>query len=89
VQLQGRLLGFRTFIKEAEYDKIKELVDQDPEYFFNILPYAQVLGLTTQWTNHFLKLDLQQPSWYSSYRPGDAFTTYMWVHRRHCRKWKL
>ena len=71
VRLMGRLNGFRRFIKEAEYDRIKELCDSDPEYFYHILPYASILGLETEWTKHFDRITIPKPGWYLS--NGDRF----------------
>ncbi|MDT3844736.1 MAG: DUF2207 domain-containing protein [Bacillota bacterium] len=65
-QLMGRVFGFRRFIKDAEYDRIVALSEEDPEYFYHILPYAAVLGLETQWTKHFEKIKIPQPDWYRS-----------------------
>ncbi|MBE5900824.1 MAG: DUF2207 domain-containing protein [Lachnospiraceae bacterium] len=65
-EIMGRLYGFRTFIKEAEYDKIQKLVDEDPNYFFRILPYAAVLGLETNWSKHFSGIACGGGKWYWS-----------------------
>lgn len=64
--LMGRINGFRSFIKNAEYERIVALSEEDPEYFYHILPYAAVLGLETQWTKHFEKIKIPQPDWYRS-----------------------
>ena len=77
VELAGKLYGFRTFIKEAEYDKLVELCDEDPEYFYHILPYAAVLGLETTWTKHFEKIKIPQPCWYRSEEAAFLYST-MW-----------
>lgn len=71
--LLGRLHGFRNFIKVAELDRIKVLVNDDPEYFYNILPYAYVFGLTNEWMKHFETLHVPEPSWYT----GDTGTFQM------------
>ncbi|MCQ2560711.1 MAG: DUF2207 domain-containing protein [Clostridia bacterium] len=63
-RMLGRILGFREFIKKAELDKINALVEQDPEYFYNILPYAYVFGLTDKWAKHFEAISLKAPDWY-------------------------
>lgn len=63
-ELMGKLKGFRTFIKTAEYDRLVQLCDENPQYFYNILPYAAVLGLETQWTRQFEKIKVPQPEWY-------------------------
>lgn len=65
-EIVGRLYGFRRFIKEAEYEKIIALCDEDAEYFYHILPYAAVLGLENAWTKHFEKMKIPQPVWYHS-----------------------
>lgn len=62
----GQILGLRNFIKTAEVDRINELVEQDPQYFFNILPYAYVLGLTDKWAKKFESIRTEYPAWYSS-----------------------
>lgn len=56
--IQGKLLGFRDFISEAEKEKLELLVEESPEYFFNVLPYAYVFGLTDKWIDKFEAIDL-------------------------------
>lgn len=63
-ELMGKLLGFKEFIRVAELDRIRMLVNEDPNYFFDVLPYAYVFGLTDAWTGHFEALKLEQPDWY-------------------------
>lgn len=62
--IYGRVMGFKNFIKTAEYDRLKALSDEDPSYFFNILPYAYILGMSTKWADKFADFKLPQPSWY-------------------------
>lgn len=69
-EIMGRLYGFRTFIKEAEYEKIQQLVDEDPDYFFHILPYAAVLGLETNWSRHFSGIATGGAKWYWPEKEG-------------------
>ncbi len=40
-----KLSGFRTFI-EVKLDRLNELVDENPAYFYDVLPYAYVFKLT-------------------------------------------
>lgn len=70
--LYGKLLGFRTFIKTAEYDRMKELSDSDPEYYYKTMPYAQVMGMSTQFAEKFSNILLRQPKWYSGYDSSDT-----------------
>ena len=64
VQMLGRIKGFREFIRLAELDRIEKLVEQDPEYFYKILPYAYVFDLTDKWAKNFDALAPDPPVWY-------------------------
>jgi hypothetical protein len=75
--LLGRILGFRDFIKTAELDKLNELVEEDPQYFYHIMPYAYVFGLSSKWIKNFEDLPMVVPTWYRSPRGFDGFDYYM------------
>ncbi len=72
--LQGRILGFKNFIRNAEYKKLKALSDDDPEYFFNIIPYAYVMGMSTAWAKKFDNIAVENPGWYDGYSGFDPLT---------------
>lgn len=77
-RLLGRVLGFKDFIRTAELDKLKELVEEDPEYFYHITPYAYVFGLTDRWIRNFENIPTSAPTWYySKYHDFDRFDAYM------------
>jgi len=57
------ILGFKEFIVVTEEDKIKFMLEQDPELYYKVLPYAQVLGVTDEWESKFKKLLVQPPCW--------------------------
>lgn len=63
---QEKLMGFKEFIKVAELDRIKLLVDENPNYFYNVLPFAMVLGVTDKWAKNFDSIMKEPPSWYYS-----------------------
>ena len=65
----GDILGFKDFIVATEEDKIKVMLQKDPELYYDVLPYAQVLGVTDEWESKFKNLLVQPPSWY--YSTGD------------------
>ncbi|MBE7079697.1 MAG: DUF2207 domain-containing protein [Clostridiales bacterium] len=58
------ILGFKEFIVVTEEDKIKVMLEENPELYYKVLPYAQVLGVTDEWEGKFKKLLVQPPSWY-------------------------
>ena len=63
---QEKLIGFREFIKAAELDRLKLLVDENPNYFYNVLPFALVLGVTDKWGKNFDSIMKEPPDWYHS-----------------------
>ena len=54
----GQIKGFANFIRTAESDRIKLLVQENPNYFFDILPYAWAMGVTKEWEGKFNKFNL-------------------------------
>ncbi len=59
------VLGYKEFIVTTEEDKIEEMLKENPELYYEVLPYAQVLGVTKEWTDKFEKLTLPPPTWCS------------------------
>lgn len=80
-EIYGRVLGFREFIRTAEYDRLKMLSDENPSYFFNILPYAFIFGMSTKWMDKFANFSIPQPAWYQSSMPFDPmFGHWMFIN---------
>jgi len=76
----GRILGFREFIKTAEYDRLVKLVEQNPAYFYDILPYAEVFGLGTEWSQKFTKIQIPKPDWYEPLGGGPFMYSPLWCY---------
>lgn len=68
-----KLKGFRRFLETAEKPQIEMLVQQNPEYFYDVLPYAYALGVSDKWIKQFEALAMQPPAWYDSYDPYDPY----------------
>lgn len=66
----AEIVGFRIFIKVAEKDRLEKLIEEEPQYFYDTLPYAQVLNLTKVWQNKFKDIELPPPVYYSPYGPA-------------------
>lgn len=69
--LAGRLVGLRNYIQTAEKDRLVLLVNDDPQMFYKILPFAYVLGVSDIWCKKFEEINLEPPTWYES---TDVFT---------------
>ena len=84
--LLGKVLGFKEFINVAELAKLEMLVEEDPSYFYDILPYAYVMGLSKKWAKKFENIHTEAPDWYSaSYGGGAVFNSWMFYRSfDHC-----
>ena len=64
LEMAGRLLGLRKFIEESELPRIRALAAENPEYFYDVLPYASVFGLEEEWAGRFDGMAVPPPVWY-------------------------
>ncbi len=60
----GKIKGFKQFLTLAEKPKLEELVEENPSYFYDILPYTYVLGVSKKWISKFDDIVNSPPSWY-------------------------
>ena len=67
-KIYSELKGLKRFIMFANTDEINKLVNENTDYFYEILPYAYSFNLTDEWTSKFKNLAIPQPEWYSSYK---------------------
>lgn len=74
----GKILGFKQFIQTTERDKVEFMLKENPDMYYKVLPYAQVLGVTDAWTEKFEGLDMQPPSYVYYGRRDAVFTVAMW-----------
>ncbi len=49
----GKIIGLKNFIEVAEKERLEMLVEEDPKVFYQILPYAYVLGVSDKWIKDF------------------------------------
>lgn len=52
----GRVLGFKNFLVKCEKSRMDILLKDNPEYFYDVLPYAYVFGITTEFVDRFESL---------------------------------
>ena len=48
------------------------MVLQYPNYFYDILPYTYVLGISNKWIKKFEQISLEPPSWYCTTNDFDV-----------------
>ena len=64
-EILGKISGFKNFLETVEKDKLEALVEENPTYFYDILPYTYVLGISDKWIKKFESISIIAPTWYS------------------------
>ena len=60
----ARICGFKHFLLFAEIKQLEMLVEEDPNYYYNILPYCYILKITKKLKPKFDRIALDGPAWY-------------------------
>lgn len=59
-QIIARINGFRDFLVKSEKPRLEELVSEEPQYFYDILPYTYVLNVSKVWIGKFEDIVIPQ-----------------------------
>lgn len=78
-EMLGRIRGFKNFLETAEKERLEALVMENPQYFYDILPYTYVLGISDKWMKKFESITVEAPAWYVGYH-NSAFDYVMFHH---------
>lgn len=78
-QKLNNIMGFRNFIEYTEKDKLEMLLEDDPQFYYHILPYAQVLGVSDIWEEKFKSLTVEPPQWISD--PFGSYFSFVIINR--------
>lgn len=71
-EMLGKIKGFKKFLETAEKQKLEAMVMENPTYFYDILPFTYVLGVSDKWIEKFETISLQAPNWYDGYSSFNA-----------------
>ena len=63
-EILGKIRGFRNFLVTARKEELERMVLENPTYFYDILPYTYVLGISKKWINKFESIAIKEPDWY-------------------------
>ena len=60
----NEIVGLKEFLQYAEKERLETLLEENPQYYYDILPYANVLGVSDIWEDKFKGLTLEPPVYY-------------------------
>lgn len=81
----GKILGFKEFILVTKKDRIEAMLETNPELFYDVLPYAQVMNVSDEWEEKFKTITIKPPRWYD----GDFNYFDYWLISRSMRSINL
>ena len=62
-ELLGQALGFKRFLTLAKKEELETLIDENPNYYYDILPYANVLNVSNKWSDRFAGISIGSPTY--------------------------
>lgn len=71
----GQLQGLREALETADRSRLEYLTRQDSQYSYRIYPYAEILGISSVWTDKFHDVEIKKPLWLET--TGDAGYIFM------------
>lgn len=58
--ITARVKGFRHFLITAEKPRLEALVAENPNYFYNILPYTYAMNISKKWIKKFENIPMPE-----------------------------
>ena len=65
-RVKGEIMGFKEFIEIVDKPRLEALLTETPTLFYDVIPYAYVLGVHKKWVDKFEGIALQPADWYDS-----------------------
>ncbi len=65
-KVYNEALGFYEFMKRAEIPRLNEILKENPNYFYQTISYAIVMGQGKEWASKFDTLITESPAWFVS-----------------------
>lgn len=69
-RLSNRMMGMRNFIEEAQPRDIAIMQQSNPEYFYEMLPYAMQFSQYEIWAQKFRGFKVKAPNWFEIIAEG-------------------
>ena len=57
-KIKAQVKGFRKFLMTVEKPKLEALVEENPHYFYDILPYTYALNISKKWIKEFENISI-------------------------------
>ena len=62
--LYGKILGFRAYLEAGSREQMEKMARKYENAYFDLLPFAVVLGLSKEWIHEFCLASYRRPDWF-------------------------
>lgn len=71
----GQIKGFKNFLTAVDKERMIALINENPQYYYNVLPYINVLGIDDKWADKFSAIKIPPALFYvnAGVDAGDVF----------------
>lgn len=63
LELAGQISAFRRYLKSSDTHHLQLMLHQDSQYFYDVLPYAEALGLGRHFAKRFANIQMEPCAW--------------------------
>ncbi len=69
-ELYGKMLGFKRFIQLVKLPQMELILQENPDYYYDVLPYCMVMGLSKKLDRQMSNLNVAVPDWADGFSPA-------------------
>lgn len=81
-EILAQTLGYRRFLRHVTRQQLQSRLEQDSQYFYRILPYAEAMGQGAALARTLGDVELEQCDWYQEAAPLPRTTAGFYSHLR-------
>jgi len=74
-RLKAEILGFEKFLQVAEKHQLENLIRENPNYCYDIIPFAYSLDITDTWIKKLETLAMTNPNWCKGHFSSGSFSS--------------
>lgn len=64
--LYRKISSYKSYLINVPVEEVKEMVDNNSNYFYDVLPYVLIMGMSDKFYEKFEHIELESPNWYKT-----------------------
>ena len=80
MRILGRIESFYKFLRNPKKEKLNELIKNDPNYLYKMIPYLVSFNLIEKYNKKYIENSMNLPTWYEGNYGDDEFNVNLIVN---------